>query len=142
MGQKKQLQVQPGLAVIASHPGIVAPAAGVRKAPGLPPPGRCRARGQGASAQVRRWRRAGGTGFQGAGGAKGKLTGAQAAELEEAPAREGFLAKPSVAFARAAGAEGRDGHAEMREGSKNGRPSGSLLDDLLAGTRQGAVRFH
>jgi hypothetical protein len=47
-----------------------------------------------ASTQVRRWRRAGGTGFQGAGGAKGKLTEAQAAELEEVLAREGFLAKP------------------------------------------------
>jgi hypothetical protein len=37
---------------------------------------------------------AGGTGFQGAGGAKGKLTEAQAAEPEEVLAREGFLAKP------------------------------------------------
>jgi hypothetical protein len=46
-GQKNQLQLQPGLAVIASHPGIVAPAAGVRKAPGLPPPGRCRPAGPG-----------------------------------------------------------------------------------------------
>jgi transposase len=44
--------------------------------------------------QVRRWRRAGGTGFQWAGGAKGKLTEAQAAELEEVLAREGFLTKP------------------------------------------------
>ena len=84
--------LRPG--AIASHPGIVAPAAGVRKAPGLPPPGRCRPAGPGASTQVRRWRRAGGTGFQGAGGAKGKLTEAQAAELEEVLAREGFLAKP------------------------------------------------
>jgi hypothetical protein len=33
-------------------------------------------------------------GFQGAAGAKGKLTEAQAAELEEVLAREGFLAKP------------------------------------------------
>jgi hypothetical protein len=32
--------------------------------------------------------------LQGAGAAKGKLTGAQAAELEEVLAREGFLAKP------------------------------------------------
>ena len=45
-GQKNQLQLQPGL-VVASHPGIVAPAAGVRKAPGLPPPGRCRPAGPG-----------------------------------------------------------------------------------------------
>ncbi len=37
-GQKNQIQLHPGLAVIASHPGIVAPAAGVRQAPGLPPP--------------------------------------------------------------------------------------------------------
>ncbi|HJY59502.1 MAG TPA: hypothetical protein VJ418_24235 [Streptosporangiaceae bacterium] len=66
----------------------------MRQAPGLPLPGRCRPAGQGASTQVQRWRRAGGTGFQGAGGAKGKLTEAQAAELEEALAREGFLAKP------------------------------------------------
>jgi hypothetical protein len=46
-GQKGQFQMQPGLAVIASHPGIVAPAAGVRQAPGLPPPGRCRPAGPG-----------------------------------------------------------------------------------------------
>jgi len=93
-GQKGQLQPQPGLAVIASHPGIVAPAAGVRQAPGLPLPGRCRPAGQGASTRVRRWRRAGGTGFRRADGAKAKLTEAQAAELEEVLAREGFLAKP------------------------------------------------
>ena len=46
-GQKDQLQPQPGPAVITSHPGIVAPAAGVRQAPGLPPPGRCRPAGPG-----------------------------------------------------------------------------------------------
>jgi hypothetical protein len=33
-------------------------------------------------------------GFQGAAGAKGKLTEAQAAELEGVLVREGFLAKP------------------------------------------------
>ena len=44
-GQKDQLH--PGPAVITSHPGIVAPAAGVRQAPGLPLPGRCRPAGSG-----------------------------------------------------------------------------------------------
>ena len=39
--------MHPGLAVIASHPGIVAPAAGVRQAPGLPLPGRCHPAGPG-----------------------------------------------------------------------------------------------
>ena len=53
------------------------------KLPGCRHPDAAARRGQGASTQVRRWRRAGGTGFQGAGGAKGKLTEAQAAELEE-----------------------------------------------------------
>jgi len=62
------------------------------KLPGCRHPDAAARRGQGASTQVRRWRRAGGTGFQGAGGAKGKLTEAQAAELEEVLAREGFLA--------------------------------------------------
>ena len=64
------------------------------KLPGCRYPDAAARRGQGASTQVRRWRRAGGTGFQGAGGAKGKLTEAQAAELEEVLARKGFLAKP------------------------------------------------
>jgi len=64
------------------------------KLPGCRHPDAAAWRGQGASTQVRRWRRAGGTGFQGAGGAKGKLTEAQGAELEEVLAREGFLAKP------------------------------------------------
>jgi hypothetical protein len=64
------------------------------KLPGCRHPDAAARRGQGASIQVRRWRRAGGTGFQGAGGAKGKLTEARAAELKEVLAREGFLAKP------------------------------------------------
>jgi hypothetical protein len=50
---------QPVPAVITSHPVIVAQAARVRQAPGLPPPGRCRpARGQGADAQARPMHRA------------------------------------------------------------------------------------
>jgi len=53
------------------------------KLPGCRHPDAAARRGQGASPQVRRWRRPGGTGFQRAGGAKGKLTEAQAAELEE-----------------------------------------------------------
>ena len=64
------------------------------KLPGCRHPDAAARRGQGASTQVQRWRRAGGTGFQRAGGAKGKLTEAQAVELEEVLAREGFLAKP------------------------------------------------
>jgi hypothetical protein len=47
-GQKGQLQLQPGLGVITSHPGIAAPAAGVRQgsraaATGMLPPGGARA---------------------------------------------------------------------------------------------------
>ncbi|HJZ03583.1 MAG TPA: hypothetical protein VJ305_22940 [Streptosporangiaceae bacterium] len=53
------------------------------KLPGYRHPDAAARRSQGASPQVQRWRRAGGTGFQRAGGAKGKLTEAQAAELEE-----------------------------------------------------------
>jgi hypothetical protein len=43
-GQKNQLELRPGPAVIASHPGIAAPAAGVRQAPGLQAEHDCRAR--------------------------------------------------------------------------------------------------
>ena len=93
-GQKNQLQLRPGLAVIASHPGIVAPAAVVRKAPGLPPPGRCRPAGPGRQYSGPALAAGGRHGLPRAGGAKGKPTEAQAAELEEALAREGFLAKP------------------------------------------------
>jgi transposase len=64
------------------------------KLPGCRHPDAAARWGQGASTQVRRWRRARGPGFQEADGAKGKLTEAQAAELEEVLAREGFLAKP------------------------------------------------
>ena len=46
-GHKGQPQLQPGPAVITSHPGIVAQAARVCQAPGLPPPGRCRPAGPG-----------------------------------------------------------------------------------------------
>ena len=66
-GQKNQLQLQPGLGVITSHPGIVAPAAGVRQGsraaatrtvpPGgatapVPGPGRIRASARRSSAQA------------------------------------------------------------------------------------------
>ena len=82
-GQKKQLQLQPGLAGIASHPGIVAPAAGARQTPGLPPPGRCRPAGPGRQYSGPALAAGGRHGLPRAGGAKGKLTEAQAAELEE-----------------------------------------------------------
>ena len=38
-GQKGQLQLQPDVGVFTNLPGIAAPAAGVRQAPGLSPPG-------------------------------------------------------------------------------------------------------
>ena len=93
-GQKKQLQLHPALLLSRAIPALSPRRRECAKLPGCRYPDAAARRGQGASTQVRRWRRAGGTGFQGAGGAKGKLTEAQAAELEEVLARKGFLAKP------------------------------------------------
>ena len=58
-GHKDQLQPHPGPAVITSHPGIVAPAAGVRQAPGPVATHGAARRGQGAGTRARphpRWR--------------------------------------------------------------------------------------
>jgi hypothetical protein len=65
VGQKKQLQVHRALLLSRAIPSLSPRRREYGKLPGCRHPDAAARRGQGASPQVRRWRRAGGTGFNG-----------------------------------------------------------------------------